>query len=329
VTRGVRAAIREARAVYGEDSIPAAEPFFAMLDSTARALRARVDTPTHPPGQIEVMAEVVYDDWGIAFDPDQDDLLSLLPHTVVARSRGSCLGVSLLLLMLAEQADVPLHGVLLPGHFFVRYDDGRRRRNIEPNRRAYAHPLRYYRHRYDVATDSWYDLDNLSDREVLAVLRYNMGNIYRASGRMRRAIVAYRQCVRVLPGFAEAWGNLAIALDERGEEEAARSAFTQALMARPSLPNLAGNLGAFELRHGNAAAALAAYRQGVALTPDDPLLHYGIGLAHCALGRIDSARAALVRLERHSRVHVRGGAGTGELVRALTKALDGGCGSVR
>lgn len=317
VIDGVRAAVSEARAVFGKDSVPAPGPFFTMLDSTVRVLRADI-AGRAPEARVKALARVIYDDWGVAFDPNQDDLLSLLPHTIVARQRGSCLGVSLIFLMLAERTGVPLHGVLLPGHFFVRYDDGETGRNIEPNRRAYAHPESYYRRRYGVAEGSWYDLRNLSAPEALAVLRYNLGNIYRGAGRLDRAAASYRACVAVLPGFAAAWGNYAIALDALGKEDGARAAFHRARELRPGLPNLARNLGAFELQHARPAAALRAYRWGLARDPEDAALHYGIGLAQCALGRGDSAEAALTRLERTP-----SGA---SLARALGTALSEGCG---
>ncbi|MBD3316399.1 MAG: tetratricopeptide repeat protein [Chitinivibrionales bacterium] len=317
---GVRAAVAEAQEVYGADSIGNPESFFAMLDSTARAFRGEVKE-AETAEVVNIPARIVYDLWSIEFDPNQDDLLSLLPHTIVERGRGSCLGVSLIFLMLAEKMELPLYGVLLPGHFFVRYDDGAVERNIEPNRQAYAHPDRYYRRRYLEGGSSWYAMQNLSAREALAVLRYNMGNIYRASGEFAWAVRAYRQCVAVLPGFAEAWGNLAIALDGRGMEERARAAFEQAYALQPHLPNLTRNRGAFELGHGNHAAALSIYRRGLIRQPHDAALRYGIGLTQCALGMTDSARATLKMLEDKSV--------NAHLAESLGEAIENGCGEVR
>ena len=51
--------------------------------------------------------------------------------TVLHQQRGTCLGLSLLYLSVAKRAGLPLHGVAAPGHCFVRWDDGKTRRNIE------------------------------------------------------------------------------------------------------------------------------------------------------------------------------------------------------
>src|SRR5205823_13318274 len=54
---------------------------------------------------------------------------SLLPSVLGAR-RGSCLGLGALYLIVAERIGLPLDGVRVPGHFFVR-TRGSSPRNIE------------------------------------------------------------------------------------------------------------------------------------------------------------------------------------------------------
>jgi tetratricopeptide (TPR) repeat protein len=290
-------AVDQLRLRLGADSIGPVEPFFAFLDSTVDAIRPGIEAAVDWRDQVNALSSLVYNTWEITFDSNRDDVLSLLPHTILKRKRGSCLGVSYLFLLLAERLDIPLHGVLLPGHFFVRYDDGDNRRNIEPNLRGHEHPDSYYRDRYAVSKDSWYRMANLSRKQAIAVFQYNLGNIYQARGDYVRARAEYACCVPALPGFAEAWGNLAIALEKLGLTEKARGAFMRAVELRPNLPGLAQNQGALELRHGNSRAALKAYCRGLALNPTDPQLLYGAALASYKLGMLDSAERLLGRID--------------------------------
>ncbi len=281
----------------GFDSIPDAQPFFAVVDSVVESIRPGVEAAAGWREQVDILVSLVYNSWGISFDPNRDDLMSVLPHTILERKRGSCLGVSYLFLMLAERLEMPIHGVLLPGHFFVRYAEGNTRRNIEPNLRGFEHPDAYYRDRYGVSGNSWYTMENLSRSQAIAIFRFNLGNAYQSDGNYERAREEYACCVAAYPGFAEAWGNFAIALERMGRTNEARDAFARAAELRPNLPGLAQNQGALELRHGDSRAALKAYSRGLARNPTDPQLLYGAALASFKLGMLDSAERLLGRLD--------------------------------
>jgi len=282
------------RAALPADSIPSFADFIARLNRSADSLKG---TP-HDEGVTcaDAILDVVYRQWGIQFDADQDNLQSLLPHTVVERKKGSCLGVSLLMLMLAERTNCPLYGVVLPGHFFVRLSIDTLSRNIEPNRAGFCHPDAYYRQRYDVNEGSWYDMRNLTKKEACAVFYFNLGNMYRQRKRMQEALRCYHRSAEWLGGYAEAWGNMAIAFERIGKADSARAAFDRALEARPDLPNLALNRGAFELRHKRYSDALAAFRQGLAYYPDDAGLYRGMAAAYRGMGRRDSAYMMMSRI---------------------------------
>lgn len=47
------------------------------------------------------------------------------------RKKGNCLATSTLYVLIGERLDLPIHMVVVPGHAFVRWDDGTVRRNIE------------------------------------------------------------------------------------------------------------------------------------------------------------------------------------------------------
>jgi regulator of sirC expression with transglutaminase-like and TPR domain len=269
-----------------------------MLYRTGDSLQSVLIGSERSDSCVEMLIDVIYSRWGIQFDPDQNEILGVLPHTVLSRKKGSCLGVSRLFLMLAERAGCPLKGVVLPGHFLVRYETDSAARNIEPNLNGCRHPDAYYRSRYGVVEGSWYDMRRLTSEQTAGVLYFNLGNILMMQDKTAYAVECFRRSVARFGGYAEAWGNLAIALEREGQSDSARSAFQRARALRPSLENLALNRGSFELKHGNFAAARDAFRAGIEHFPNEPELYYGLALAYHGLRMNDSARAASAVLAR-------------------------------
>lgn len=293
LSESVTETVRDMQAIFDKDSIPDINPFNTLLDSVCVQLKKEFPEKVNTPQIVDHIIDLIYNKWEITFDPDQSDLKNLLPHIVILQKRGSCLGVSLIFLLLAEKLDTPLFGVLLPGHFFIRYDDGRTIRNIEPNRVGYNHPLEYYRERYVIGDSSWYTMKNLSQKEVTAVLFYTVANIYRSSMKGEAAKRYYRKCVAVLDDFAEAWGNLAIVYVSTGQADSAHLCFNRAYEIQPKLDMLLQNIGAFELGRNNYEKALHSYREGLIYYPDNRELLYGMALCHYSLGSVDSAQTYL------------------------------------
>ncbi len=288
--------ISDMQTLFYEDTIPDPSIFENSIDSLGRDLRKRYVECISSSVLVDTLIRIVYRKWNILFDPDQDDLRSLLPHTVITGKKGSCLGVSLLFLLLAEKLDYPLYGVLLPGHFFTRYDDGNEYRNIEPNRQGYTHPIQYYRMRYGIEENSWYTLKNLSQKETAAVLYYNCANICAQRGKHDAARRYLKLCITGLDGFAEAWGNLGIEYAAIGNNDSARSAFYRAFSLNPKLPGLLQNIGAFELGQNCYKEAKKAYRNGLTHSPGDPDLLYGMAFTCFSLAALDSAHLYLSQI---------------------------------
>ncbi len=165
---------------------------------------------------------------------------------VLSRGEGSCLGLSGLYLALGEQLGLPLSGVLVPGHFFVRYRGPQGDRPIELLRQGEQMPSSWYRRKYGVPAGNPLYLRDLSPRQTLAVFRYNQANAHREGGRYREAIKIYQQVVTELPQFAEAQANLGLCHQRLGRVFAARQAYERARAAHPGLPGLAQNLEALD-----------------------------------------------------------------------------------
>lgn len=274
----------------GDSALPDLAAGMRAIDTLVLRLSSRLFMVNEPESLVVELNELVFTESGIAFDRDQDELLNMFPHSVVMRGRGSCLGMSLLLLVIAEKMDMPVHGVLAPEHFFVRFDDGNRSINIESIKQGACFGNDWYRERYRVGEESpYHELRSLTADEVIGVLYYNVGNVYRNRANYPQAVACYEKAVAALPRFAEARGNLGIALEEIGDDERALGALEKARELDPSLKNLQRNIGALQVRLARHRKAIEEYRVALAETPDDADLLYGLAYAHYGAGEYQLA----------------------------------------
>lgn len=243
-----------------------------VIERTGRSLKEKLGNNTNSIQALDSIISVVYDKWKIGFDPDESNIMNIFPQAVIERKRGGCLGVALILICLGEKIGCPLYGVILPSHVFVRYDNGKIRRNIEPNKKGFCHEDEYYSRKYLVNEKGFYDMHNVTANELVAVMQFNIANDHMRRKSYKLAEKRYLKCVELFPEYAEAWGNLALAYDAAGETEKARHAFEKAFLIRPQMHNLALNRGYFELNHGNKDFALQAFEKGLEFYPENTML---------------------------------------------------------
>jgi regulator of sirC expression with transglutaminase-like and TPR domain len=201
---------------------------------------------------VRSVTHVVFEQIGFVREVNDAGLRFVLLPSVLRLRRGSCVGLGTLLLALARLAGVTAHGVLRPGHFYVRFSDGGRVRNVEPLRAG------------EELSDSWYDARfprlggapyygrALTPDEVLGVLEYNIGNERKRERRWQDAHRAYARAVTHFPDFAEAHASLGTVLQVLGSLDAAERSYRRALAKNPMLPGLEWNL---ELLHAERANA--------------------------------------------------------------------------
>jgi regulator of sirC expression with transglutaminase-like and TPR domain len=185
------------------------------LDRFARLLRRKLEGVTEPE---EIVA--VLNRWIQKRDHSTEALvyrsgrLSFLP-LVFSQDAGNCLGYSTLYLALAERLDLSLHGALVPGHSFVRYDDGNVRRNIETTALGVEQADEDYG-AGPIASK------NRSKREMLSAILSNEAATCRFYSDFEGALVACKRALQLDPTNAAAAANYAAALYEtqlRGREE--------------------------------------------------------------------------------------------------------------
>jgi regulator of sirC expression with transglutaminase-like and TPR domain len=175
---------------------------------------------------IQPLLERIFGKWKVVFIPDDSMIEMSLPYRVYEKKQGGCLGIALLMLLLAEKNGYPLHGVIIPGHFFVRFDNGTVKRNIEPNAAGIERTNDYYRQRYGILPGSWYyPLRNLSKKEVMGIYWYAIGNEARKKRLWKVARDCFSTSLHLFPGFPDALGNLALVCAEQNDLNAAIALF--------------------------------------------------------------------------------------------------------
>jgi tetratricopeptide (TPR) repeat protein len=188
------------------------------------------------------MNAVVFADLGFEREIDSTATRFFEFSSVIAQRRGSCLGLGALYLALGERLEIPLDGILLPGHFFVR-TRGPGGHAIELLRRGGAMPDDWYRSKYG----PWPEPPSAYHRpvtvtEIVAIHWYNRANDLRALGDLVGAEQAFARAAQGFPGFAEAHANLGALRQARGDFELAEVSYREAARAWPSLPGLADNV---------------------------------------------------------------------------------------
>lgn len=124
----------------------------------------------------------------------------------------------------------------------------------------------------------------------------NLANALQQRGRHEAAVASYGRALELAPGFAAAHSNLGGALQALGHSDAAVLSYRRALELQPDHAIAHFNLGNSLKTLGQLEAALASYTAAAALTPDDVETHLSIGEVLQALKQDDTAAASYRRV---------------------------------
>jgi tetratricopeptide (TPR) repeat protein len=256
---------------------------------------------------IPVISNYLFDDLGFKSISEASDPNDLFLHTVLDKKRGYCLSLSILYLSLAERLGLPLYGVVVPGHFFVRYDDGKVRFNIETTSEGGSAPDEHYIDRFKVPkgnNDSIY-LKNLNKIQTLGCFFNNLGNSYDDVGNTESALLALERAVEINPTLSEARTNLGNIYLIKGRVADAIQEYKLALRINPGDAKTHNNLGNAYLRKyetqgpnfrtGWLSYAVVEYLQSLRLDPNFPDAYKNLAVAYCKQERFEKAIAQLRR----------------------------------
>lgn len=198
----------------------------------------------------KVLNQVLFDQKGFQREIDNPDVQFMLLPYVLRKKRGSCLGLASLYLVLAHRLDLPVRGVLVPGHVFVRLDYKGTHANIELFHQGEFMPDDWYRKKWAAPEHASEYMKDLSDGEFLAVLRFNMGNEYRKQGKLLQAFQKYSRAAMDFPDFAEAHASMGLVYQMQGKLSQAQNAYDLAKKLQADLPGLKKNIAELKRQMG-------------------------------------------------------------------------------
>jgi len=246
--------------------------YLASLDDMALEIRDRliqrnlaVDFRAIP-----VMNDYLFSELGFNSISEASDPNSLFLHTVMDKKQGYCLSMSILYLSIGERLGLPLHGVVVPGHFFVRYDDGRVRFNIETTSKGGNASDEHYISKFKVPRSNGRSiyLKNLSKIQTLGCFFNNLGNSYSDIDDIESALQAFERAVQINPTLSESRANLANIYLKKGHTTKAINEYRAALNINPNDAKTHNNLGNAYTQSGSFSYAVSEYMRSVNLDPN-------------------------------------------------------------
>jgi tetratricopeptide (TPR) repeat protein len=267
------------------------------IDDIAEEILVRLKKQNIPANYraIPVINAYLFDELGFNTVATADDPSDLFLHVVLERRRGYCLSLSVLYLAIAERVGLPMYGVVVPGHFFVRYDDGSVRYNIETTSRGAVVSDEHYKEQFKApkSLKSLY-MKNLTKKQTLGCFFNNLGNCYLTVGETQQAFDILKNAVDINPLLSEAHTNLGNIYLQKQMPAEAIAKYEQALSILGQDANIFNNLGSAWMQLNEYRKAESYYNTAVTLDPSNADTCRNLARA---LMLQDKDRAAIARLQ--------------------------------
>jgi Flp pilus assembly protein TadD len=266
--------------------------YLAQLDQMAHELCARITEEKSPRKLTGLLNDYIFRERGYAAVGEGGGQATFLIHVLLQHGKGDCSGLSTLYLALAERLGIPLFGVLVPGHLFVRYESDGTTVNVEPTQAGARHWNVTYAIGYSVprtdAAGSFY-MRSLTKREFLGTLLSDLGYALGRQRKFEEAVQADRRALGINPNFGVAWYNLGLALWGQGKPHGAVEAYRKALAINPRDAMALTNLGVALHAQGRLDEAVAAHKKSLAIDPSVAEAWTNLGAALRLQGKLDEA----------------------------------------
>ena len=244
---------------------------------------------------IPLINEYLFNELGFKSISEATDPNDLFLHTVLDKKRGFCLSLSILYLSLGERLGLPLYGVVVPGHFFIRYDDKRVRFNIETTSKGGNASDEHYINKFNVppGNNKSIYMKNLNKIQTLGCFFNNLGNSYSDIGETESALLALLRAVQINPTLSESRANLGNVYLKKNQVSDAIYEYEAALEINPNDAKTHNNLGNAYIQKDWLTYAIREYAQSLELDPNFIDAHKNLAIAYCKQKRFGQAISQL------------------------------------
>jgi regulator of sirC expression with transglutaminase-like and TPR domain len=234
------AALQIARIEYPEIS---PEPFLELLDSYARELGERLSQTADGEEFIHTMNEYLFEELG--FQGNQHDYYhpgNSCLNEVLTKRVGIPISLSVVYMEIARRLGRTVHGIGLPGHFIVQYEDEHVTAFIDPFHAGRlmsdteCFELAQEITGLDVSADPTV-LKPVSKRQILLRMLNNLRSVYFQRREPLRAIEVLGLLIEADPGSPEEYKQRGVCLAQVQRFEEARQSLESYLRLSPEAPD--------------------------------------------------------------------------------------------
>lgn len=276
------------------DSSISIEYYRNQIDEIARTVSARLDgqNPLYDGRRTtEIISKILFEEMGFKPVDNAENPEDLFLHTVLNNKRGYCLSLSILYLAVAERLNLPINGVVVPGHFFVRYTDRSKSFNIETTQKGANAPDKHYIKEFKVPQDGRRNLylRNLSRRETIGCFFNNLANVYFDDGNIDNAYYYQQKAVDIAPLLAEARTNLGNIFLKKDMADMAVQQYVAAIEINPADAKTHHNLANAYAKKNMQDKAIEQYKTALRYDPNFIEIYKGLAQAYHSQGQSEKA----------------------------------------
>ena len=264
-----------ARGMYPRIHIPT---YIRSIDNMTRELRVRLRGRTRPADVVRTINTYLFEEQGFSYEAGTHYL-----NTVLDEKRGSCVGLSTLYVAIADRLGIPCAAVNIPRHEFVRFDDGRTAINIEVIAGGAEFSDEWYARECGIAAEAVRKgvyLQNMTSKELLAVILCNRGNARREEGDHEEAIRDLDLALTYYPASVDALYSRGIAQAENGAPDKGIADCNAALRLDAKCAYAYADRGIAYRFKRDVSRALADLNKAISIDPDTAEFYADRGRLH-------------------------------------------------
>ena len=267
--------------------------YVECVDWYVKMIKSRILDKNEPESIIEIINDFLFDELGFTY-VKTGNLEDLYLNDVIDKRKGNCVGMSILYLAIAEKLRLPLFGVNVPGHIFIRYDNGETKINIETGHEGMSLSDSFYlthsieRFDKDSVENGCY-LRNLTKKEVISNVFLNRSKIRREGGAIREALSDCNKAILLKPGEPEAYCNKGVIYEKIGMISKAIENYGKAISLNRKYASAYYNRGSVFGAEGIISKAIEDLNKAISIKPEFALFYYNRAIAFKKIGQIEKA----------------------------------------
>ena len=215
-----------------------------QIYTMAGNLKQKIGDEANPEYIINIFNDYFFNVENFSFDESFNNIQKLTYSQIIdynsiqnalKTKKSICMTISLIYLILGDILNLPLYGVLIPGHIYVRYrEEGKSGINIETTLKGYE----YYGY-MNLFGPAIYGNDKniygkeLTKYQVVGAYLNNLGSSLLTVGELQKAEILFKKSLKYLPSISEPYINLGILYEKLNKQATALKYYLNAVEINP------------------------------------------------------------------------------------------------